>query len=835
MNNSLNLRHRWKLMKTKRAVIVQCRLSSSRLPGKALKKLGEKPVLAWVLNSMKKVKADKYFVATDHESYETLKPICKQNGFDCFAGDLDDVLKRFCDLIKTLKVETIIRATADNPFLFYEAAQASVEEFEARKKSRHPCDYLTFTGLPHGSGVEILSAQSLLEAAEQTDNPYDHEHVGPALYNHKDKFTCEFIEAPVRFNFPDLRTTIDTYSDYLRAISVVNFLKNAKEPYTTEQIISACKSDWVNNPIIFVPSVVKGQGTGHLHRCLSAAIETKAFVYIPDDCTLTETAGILDEYKEKGLEQWQIINALPDETFKPVIITDNFKLSQEQVQTFSKCKKLICLDEGSDFSEYADYLLDIIPSYDIDRLPNLFDTSYISKPVNVRSERTHNIEKVLVCIGGEDPASLTLPAAQALVKNLPGAQITAIVSDVEKYRNVLNINFIPPVENLREKIFKYDMVVSHYGLTAFEAAFAGCAVIMVATTKLHEKLAQKYDFAFIPHGKIDAAKMQKALESEFLYPQMKMSIKQKSLGSYIQKLALGKKLCCPVCGKKSEESEKNGHPDPIVSRNAGRTYRRCKTCGLVYMSFTAEEEMQYKKSYFFEDYKKQYGKTYEEDFNSIKAQCTRRLENMNTLLINNQGGKNYLDIGCAYGPSLAAAAELGLNPFGTDISEEAIHYVKTKLRFPSTCSAFPDIDCQKEFGISKFDSVSMWYVIEHFKNLDSVLSKISEITKDGGIFAFATPSGEGISAKSDVDHFYSISPIDHFSIWEPSKAQKILKKYGFEVVKVVSTGHHPERFPICKKENIQKGSVKWNMIDKYSRLMQLGDTVEIYCRKKAEK
>ena len=821
-------------MKTKRAVIVQCRLSSSRLPGKALKMLGDKPVLAWVLTSMKKVKADKYYVATDHESYETLKPICKQNGFDCFAGDLDDVLKRFCDLIKTLKVETIIRATADNPFLFYEAAQASVEEFEARNKGRHPCDYLTYTGLPHGSGVEIFSAQSLLDAATQTDNPYDHEHVGPALYNHKDKFKCEFIKAPVRFNYPELRTTIDTYSDYLRAISIVNYLKNCKEPYTTEQIISACNSDAVNNPVVFVPSVVKGQGTGHLHRCLSAAVETKGFVYIPDDCTLAETASILDEYKEKGLENWQIINALPDQTFNPVIITDNFKLSPEQAQSFSKCKKLICLDEGSDFSEYSDYLLDIIPSYDIDRLPNLFDTSYISKPVNVKAERTHNIEKVLVCIGGEDPASLTLPAAQALVKNLPGAKVTAIVSGVEKYRNILNINFIPPVENLREKIFEYDLVVSHYGLTAFEAAFAGCAVIMVATTKLHERLAQKYDFAFIPHGKIDSLKMQKALESPLLYPQMKMSIKQKSLGSYIQKLALGKKLYCPVCGQKSEETGKNAKPDPVISRNAGRTYRRCRNCGIVYMSFTAEEEMQYKKSYFFEDYKKQYGKTYEEDFNSIKAQCTRRLEIINALQ-DDLGGKNYLDIGCAYGPSLAAASELGLNPFGTDISEEAIHYVKTKLRFPSACSAFPQIDCQKEFGISQFDSVSMWYVIEHFKDLDSVLSKISEITKEGGIFAFATPSGEGISAKSNLDHFYTISPIDHFSIWEPSKAQKILKKYGFEVIKIVSTGHHPERFPLCQKENIQKGSVKWNLIDKYSHLMQLGDTVEIYCRKKADK
>ena len=116
-----------------------------------------------------------------------------------------------------------------------------------------------------------------------------------------------------------------------------------------------------------------------------------------------------------------------------------------------------------------------------------------------------------------------------------------------------------------------------------------------------------------------------------------------------------------------------------------------------------------------------------------------------------------------------------------------------------------------------------------------MLSAISAIIKDGGIFAFATPSGEGISAKSNPDYFYTISPTDHFSIWEPSRAQKILKKYGFEVIKIVSTGHHPERFPAAKKDDIQRDSIRWKLIDKYSRMMNLGDTVEIYCRKKSHK
>ena len=68
-------------MKTNRAVIVQCRLSSTRLPGKALLDLGGKPVLAWVLNSMHKVRADRYFVATDKDSFEKIKGNSIDYGF----------------------------------------------------------------------------------------------------------------------------------------------------------------------------------------------------------------------------------------------------------------------------------------------------------------------------------------------------------------------------------------------------------------------------------------------------------------------------------------------------------------------------------------------------------------------------------------------------------------------------------------------------------------------------------------------------------------------------------------------------------------------------------
>ena len=825
-------------MKTNRVVVVQCRLSSTRLPQKALKMLGNKPVLAWVLQSMRKVNADRYFVATDFDSYDSIKPVCDQNGFECFKGDLNDVLKRFCDLLRTLNCKTVIRATADNPFLFYEAAEESCKDFEVRNNSGMKCDYLTWSGLPHGSGVEIFSSESLLKAEGLTSDPYDHEHVGPALYNHKDVFNCLFVKAPHRFYFPELRTTIDTKSDFLRACQIVNSVVTesqqpvgASVPFSTEQIVHAASSAFVNHPVVLVPSVTKGHGTGHLHRCLSAASKNPYFVYIPADKTLEETDSLIAQYKNQGLKDFQIIDFLPNETYRPIIITDSFELTKAQIEAFKDNRALISIDEGSEFSSYCDYLLDIIPSFNLTREANLCEPDFMEKPENKKSDKVENarIKKVLVCLGGEDPSNLTHPAVESLSKCFPSSKITAIIAaQTERFsREAENVEFIKPVPNLKEHLFEYDLVVTHYGLTAFEAMYAGCAVILLPTTKLHKNLAQKYNFAYVADTNITEVGIKIACESENLYPNFNNGYSQdKNLDDFLKVLASGEHYTCPVC------QNTPAVPDKIVSRNISRTYRRCQTCGMLYMSFSTDVQSNYTKSYFFEDYKKQYGKTYQEDFESIKAQGMRRLSIISALFMGNLKDKNSFDIGCAYGPFMQAASELGLNAFGTDISEDAVKFVQSDLRFPATISQFPLIDVTGEFGISQFDIVTMWYVIEHFRNLDSVLSKVSEITKKGGIFAFSTPSGEGVSIKTDARAFFKNSPADHFTIWEPSGAAKILKKYGFEVVKIVSTGHHPERFPEIKNSGAKPGSIIWKITDFKSRQLRLGDTFEIYCRKK---
>ncbi len=817
------------------AVIVQCRLSSTRLPQKALKILGSKECLCWTLDAMKKVKAARHFLACDYDSQKDLEPLAKKCGWELFAGDRDDVLGRFCSLVKSRfpECDLIVRATGDNPFLFWEAAQESILDFE---KNHFEADYFTYSGLPHGSGVELFKAASIIRAQSLTDSPYDKEHVGPALYGHPENFVSVFKRAPDEFFAPELRTTIDTFADYKRAVRLQDFLstQNAGAPFRAKDVLDALKNPSLQKTVLLVPSVKAGRGTGHLRRALFVAKETGAFVHVPNGASLKESAALVKEALEGGLKEWQLVETLSGGW--DLVALDLFRSTKEEIKAFSRLGPLCSIDDGGAFSQASDYLLDVIPSMPrkADKIgPNLMSPALVELPKNRRADFPKKIKKVLACVGGEDALGLSESAGKALAAL--GLQ-TRVVSPKN------------PVPALRESLAQYDLVVSHYGFTAFEAVAANCAVLLLSSSGLHKKLSKKYGFVCLDKKDLSPKKLKALLEKPELLENKKFKALLASaplglakpfglaqsglspLSSFVQELSFAEKFSCPICGRTEGAAF-----DKVVARTRSHTFRRCKNCGGLYLAFSSDSRVQYEADYFGSEYKAQYGRTYLDDFDSIKAQGLRRAKII--LSAGHFCGSSgplkspprLLDIGCAYGPFLSAAKDLGFEPYGTDISQSALDYVKNSLGFSCVLSSFADFDVKKLFGFEAFDAVTMWYVIEHCRDLKSLLLRVNALLRKDGVFAFSTPSAQGVSGRFDRKNFFERSPRDHYTLWEPSRAASLLKKFGFKVVKVVPTGIHPERIPMLK--NLAQKPFIFKLLSLFCKRLALGDTFEIYCKK----
>jgi SAM-dependent methyltransferase len=251
---------------------------------------------------------------------------------------------------------------------------------------------------------------------------------------------------------------------------------------------------------------------------------------------------------------------------------------------------------------------------------------------------------------------------------------------------------------------------------------------------------------------------------------------------------------------------------------------------MIYLSRLSPPPVEYGRDYFFDQYKKQYGKTYLEDFPHLLAAAKARLRHIRALGPPERGGR-LLDIGCAYGPFLAAAREEGYAPAGFDPAEDAVGYVRETLGIPAFRGLFPG-EIPRELSVpGGFEVISLWYVAEHFEDLRRVLLEIGRLLKDGGVLALSTPSGSGVSARKSLRSFLEKSPEDHWTIWSPHYCRKLLKAYGFDLRKTVSTGHHPERFPLIGGFLSGGRGPLYGLFLGISRIFRLGDTFEAYAVK----
>lgn len=198
-------------------VVVQMRLDSSRLPGKALLPIGGTCLAGMVMRRLRGIDADEYVLATDAAGASALGEAARDAGFSVFAGPKDDVLARYAMAIEAFSLSRVVRATGDNPFVSATLAEAALSV--AREAG---ADYVGLVGMPVGMGVEAVLAGALLKAAREARDAFDREHVCPYLYRNPGLFSVLRPECPEGYFLPGGRVTVDTRADFDRALAIVS-------------------------------------------------------------------------------------------------------------------------------------------------------------------------------------------------------------------------------------------------------------------------------------------------------------------------------------------------------------------------------------------------------------------------------------------------------------------------------------------------------------------------------------------------------------------------------------------------------------------------------------
>lgn len=207
----------------KTVAIIQARMGSTRLPGKVMKTLCGRTVLAHVVSRVRACPlVDEVVVATtlsaDDDAIAREAARC---GVGVFRGSEEDVLSRYYHAAAERRADVVVRITSDCPLFDPKLLEEMLCRFLSRRRNVPAPDYLSNSlerSYPRGLDAEIMTFDALAKAWREGTEPYQREHVTPYIYQHPELFILENYG-----NLEDLsfhRWTLDTDDD-LRLIAKI--------------------------------------------------------------------------------------------------------------------------------------------------------------------------------------------------------------------------------------------------------------------------------------------------------------------------------------------------------------------------------------------------------------------------------------------------------------------------------------------------------------------------------------------------------------------------------------------------------------------------------------
>ena len=206
--------------------IVQSRMGSTRLPGKAILPLGGKPLTQNLLERVKratKLNAVVLAVPATPEN-ECLWQVAHDAGCDFYwyKGDENDLVGRYLDCAKSFDADIIVRVPGDNPCVeprYVDEAVARYFDIPALfysnttvRLTEHPLHPFV-----DGLGAEVFSVSRLGWVDRRTSGQTDYrEHPHRLMYDIAESSHRRGQDCGIYFNVarPDFRLDVNTQADY---------------------------------------------------------------------------------------------------------------------------------------------------------------------------------------------------------------------------------------------------------------------------------------------------------------------------------------------------------------------------------------------------------------------------------------------------------------------------------------------------------------------------------------------------------------------------------------------------------------------------------------------
>lgn len=196
---------------TRRAgILVFSRMSSSRLPGKALRDFGGMPLLAWVFRRARTLPYPVFLATSTDPSDDPLEALAGGEGIEVHRGPLDDVLGRATGAARRFGLDVVARLCGDRPYFDTDEMARAIGIALADPTLDLVSNWIPGRTAP-GLTTEVIARRALERAAREAARPEEREHLTAWFYAPGRDVRIERIGSPAN----DLagRYAVDTPED----------------------------------------------------------------------------------------------------------------------------------------------------------------------------------------------------------------------------------------------------------------------------------------------------------------------------------------------------------------------------------------------------------------------------------------------------------------------------------------------------------------------------------------------------------------------------------------------------------------------------------------------
>lgn len=227
-------------MPDKIVVVIQARMTSSRLPGKVLMPILGKSLLVRMVERVQRTRypIDIVVATSTDPSDDVIEQEALVNNIRYYRGSLNNLIDRHYEAAKLYDADLVIKIPSDCPLIDPQIIDETLDVYYRNNgvfdyvSNLHPATY------PDGNDVEIMTMDCLKKARNMATQTWELEHTTPVIWEHPEQFYIGNHEWATGLDLSmSHRFTIDYKEDYDFILQVFEMLYPEKPDFSCNDVL----------------------------------------------------------------------------------------------------------------------------------------------------------------------------------------------------------------------------------------------------------------------------------------------------------------------------------------------------------------------------------------------------------------------------------------------------------------------------------------------------------------------------------------------------------------------------------------------------------------------